>query len=382
MMKMKLPSLTVILLLLVGGNHVAFARKMNKRKKSSSSTLLPEIPSCPIEDDTSKSAKGRGGGRGNNGGKSSSSNGKGSSQEEENTCNDPTTVVCGGTYTGQVTLEASLQCPGDDITAITMVGPNAVLDCAGNMIFNGATTEPSSGSFGILLVNGATAMNCLVEGFGDGVYMNGGNNVLKDSKVFGNADGIEMIGTGCMTIENVEAFANTDDGIDVDDPSGTLIISNFKALANGGNGIEEGTTGNLLMVLIDSMLSSNEQDGMQNGASTGSVEVELYGTNTFSGNGESGIENRLDLTTNFGTLNVFNNGDAGVSVSGTSTFVFAEGSINSVCNNAPADLESNCVDCIFVDLTGGTVVCGTQDGPAVNCVPTCPADETAASCSD
>ena len=86
-------------------------------------------------------------------------------------------------------LEAALQIKnkhGADITAITMIGPDAVLDCAGNMIFNGATTDPSSGSYGILLVNGATAMNCVVEGFGDGVYMDGGNNVLKDSKVFGN----------------------------------------------------------------------------------------------------------------------------------------------------------------------------------------------------
>lgn len=52
---------------------------------------------------------------------------------------------------------------------MTLVGPNAVLDCAGNWIVG----DTGSG-FAVRLEGGATAMNCKLSGFQDSEsYMHG-----------------------------------------------------------------------------------------------------------------------------------------------------------------------------------------------------------------
>lgn len=319
-------------------------------KKSSNDDVFKEAPSC-------SSGKGKGG-KGGKGG-----------------CKTPTIVVCEGLITDEVTLAADLACYGA-ITALTVDGPEAVLDCDGNMIFREGTPYLSDGSIGILLMNGAKAINCLVKGFTDGVYMDGGDNTLEDSILFLNQDGVQTSGDGCMTIENVQSISNAQDGI-VPTNTGTLVVKGSSSIGNGSDGIfsQVSGPGTLLLALEDILLASNDDDGFNNDAYS-AVTTQVFGSSKIIDNGDEGIELEAGTVTFVDEATIINNDADGIDLQG-GIATFDVGSSVSVCDNRGQDLDG----AAFTDLSAGGLVCDVLQNNVVgiNCVD-CPVDETAAAC--
>ena len=100
------------------------------------------------------------------------------------------TVQCGQTFTGEeLELTEDLYCPqttsGD--CAITLEGEDAVLDCNQFMI-----DGDSSVGNGICILNGASAINCHVQKFGNGIYVEDGGEVNDCEVMFNDEFGIRI----------------------------------------------------------------------------------------------------------------------------------------------------------------------------------------------
>ena len=142
---------------------------------------------------------------------------------------EPPAITCGQTFTDQkVVLSDDLFCTDDSAgatdsfnAAIKISGRNAVLDCKGHTISQRSTKNAAfcDGSFlkanreatkkscdlfyqnGIVLVDGATAINCKVEHFQTGIYVGKGGEIKK-SEVSGNRIGVAVrneVATGSTT---------------------------------------------------------------------------------------------------------------------------------------------------------------------------------------
>jgi len=114
------------------------------------------------------------------------------------------TVQCGQTFTGEeLELTEDLYCPqttsGD--CAITLEGEDAVLDCNQFMI-----DGDSSVGNGICILNGASAINCYVQKFLIGIYVENGGEVKDCEVMFNDGFGIyvknEASSTSKMKISN------------------------------------------------------------------------------------------------------------------------------------------------------------------------------------
>ena len=149
--------------------------------------------------------------------------------DEEEFCEEDTIIECGATFTDEnIVLSHDLLCTDqvesatdDELkalnAAITLTGPNASIDCKGRTIRQIPTGQFAPGcqfgvgppfelsdsrkemklncrlyyQAGILLLNGATAVNCGVEQFYHGIYIvNGGD--LKKSEISGNRFGVAI----------------------------------------------------------------------------------------------------------------------------------------------------------------------------------------------
>mmetsp|Transcript_28703 Transcript_28703/g.53916 ORF Transcript_28703/g.53916 Transcript_28703/m.53916 type:complete len:477 (+) Transcript_28703:223-1653(+) len=166
------------------------------------------------------------------------------------------TVTCGDVFTGFVKLTSNLVCDrgartadgdpydGRSVQAITLDGPGSLLDCDGNTImmpvatFQGGEEE----SAGIVLKNGAKAINCNVVGFATGVLMENGNNVLKNSMVGGSQNNIRTMGSNsCMVLDGVESTgAISGSGLQVQH-EGTMLIFDSTFTGNAGDGVFSGS---------------------------------------------------------------------------------------------------------------------------------------------
>jgi hypothetical protein len=128
----------------------------------------------------------------------------------------PTSVVqlCGEIFTNQkVVLTDNLDCgslvdPKDqEDCAVTLNGPEAEIDCQGNTLSQEATPQAfySDGPYesGICLNDGATATNCNVEKFVDGIFVTEGGEV-RNSFLTSNWFGIAALFTkdSTLTIED------------------------------------------------------------------------------------------------------------------------------------------------------------------------------------
>jgi len=143
-------------------------------------------------------------------------------------CEPEPVVTCGETFTNEVILSDNLICTDviDATTpipklktlnaAITVEGANAVIDCKGHTISQitsksaaacatnpGVDLDPSASrrqmkndcdlyyQAGIILLDGATAINCKVEQFYEGfLVVNGGEVKGKKSEAYGNKRGV------------------------------------------------------------------------------------------------------------------------------------------------------------------------------------------------
>jgi hypothetical protein len=126
----------------------------------------------------------------------------------------PTSVVqlCGESFTNQkVVLSNNLDCGSRDggvqeLCAVTLDGPGAEIDCQGNTLSQEATTPfYADGPYenGICLKNGATAINCNVQKFFDGIRVTEGGEV-RSSFLTSNLRGIVAFFTkdSTLTIED------------------------------------------------------------------------------------------------------------------------------------------------------------------------------------
>jgi len=113
------------------------------------------------------------------------------------------TVQCGQTFTGEVKLTEDLYCPQTTrgSCAITLEGEDAVLDCNQYMIDGDIRVGN-----GICLRNSASAINCYVQKFEDGIYVENGGEVNDCEVMFNDRYGIlirnEASSTTKMKISN------------------------------------------------------------------------------------------------------------------------------------------------------------------------------------
>lgn len=308
------------------------------------------------------------------------------------------TVMCGEAFTGAVSLTSPLEC--FYWNALTLTGPDAVLDCGGNLIF---TDSIVAGSIGILLQDGATAINCMVSGFETGVSMVGGANTLQDSTIFDNGDGVITSGDsgdGSMTIQGVVAFGNNNgdvtsagDGVQVGS-SGAISIVDLESMDNYSDGLSFYVpTGTTLDASVEGLnLLSAGSDNLEvaavdsGGAEAGAITLTFMGENRITEANIYGLRLAGPGGTYIlgGVLDISGNGNSGIRlVDGTA--IFPPDSVATVCNNEAATSQ----DPIDIDLEGGAVinqsgqctplVCGIVDddiGSGLVCEQDCPLEGT------
>jgi len=129
-------------------------------------------------------------------------------------CGGTVTCDCGDTVTASVTLAQDLGVCTQ--TALRVVGPGVVLDCAGHTITG---NDQSNAKFGIQLdgTTGAEVRNCRVTSFRRGLRIDGGSgNRLVDNESFANTYGIDVAGatTGNTLVGNL-VRDNRDEGVHV-----------------------------------------------------------------------------------------------------------------------------------------------------------------------
>jgi hypothetical protein len=323
------------------------------------------------------SSKGKGattcGGKGKGSTGSVGKGGKGSSD----VCTEPIApLLCGATIDNiQVQLATSLGCTAD-LTALTVVGPEAVLDCNGNMVYrvtDGVANPLADGSIGILLLDGATAINCYVKGYGVGVEIDG-DGTLADSTVFRNRVGVSVSGTDmCASIDNTRILNNEEDAIRTDDdPTGSLVVSGSQLLANGEEGIDASTTGDLALVVEDTDIIGN----LGSGIDVSGPDVSLAGSNVILANTEEGLFVQSGTTATINdTTSIYGSGAEGIV--GDGSVILAEGSSVTVCESTATDITVTSVQ----DLSAGGLVCDSSTTAGLMCSSGCVASQEASSCS-
>mmetsp|Transcript_28715 Transcript_28715/g.53954 ORF Transcript_28715/g.53954 Transcript_28715/m.53954 type:complete len:480 (+) Transcript_28715:129-1568(+) len=374
-----------------------------------------------------------------------------SSQVEDGQLYTPpdTEIKCGGeTLSGFVKLTSNLVCDADadetndgydggDVKAITISGPGSVLDCDGNTIMMPVGTAPGDsvedGSVGIVLENGAFAINCKVSGFNTGVWMKGRNNVLKNSLVGGaTTDNISTSGYGCMTVDGVESVGAGEDGLQIDH-AGTMQVfaSTFQgngdevgdgiftddgvdlcftadevnAIGNSGRGLNlfhsgpaylkrtnasfnEGDAGvfrfddsGSTLTLEDVKLIGNVGDGLF----AQDVDITTYGTVTSLGNGDDGVEflafsgNNVDINVK-GDLVLEGSGSNGLSLDNTDGAVSVsvkDCAFLKSCSNIDPDIVASAGSGTIMFEEGVDVTCDEVHDDLIgefSCSKDCPND--------
>jgi hypothetical protein len=307
------------------------------------------------------------------------------------------TLMCGYAFTGAVSLTSPLECT--TATALTLDGADAVLDCGGNLIFADAIV---SGSIGILLQNGATAINCMVSGFETGVSMDGGDNTLQDSTIFDNGIGVVTSGDsgdGSMTIQGVVAFANDNNGAsDAGDgvrvgSSGAISIVDLESMDNFNDGLSfyvptgtkldasvEGL--NLLSAGEDNLEVAAEESTESGAGGAGAITLTFMGENKITEANTMGLrlagpEGIYNLG---GVLDISGNGDRGIILT-AGTVIFPPDSVATVCNNeaatsgTPTDIDLDVGEAINQSGQCTPLVCGNVDdniGSGLVCEQSCP----------
>lgn len=318
----------------------------------------PEPPSCPnfpISSGNGKSGKG-----GKSGGGKSGKGGKGG-KSSSGSCGDggtEDTVVCGGApyVNTTLTLTKDLFCNGDfgrDGPIIEMQGPDALLDCDGNSI-QGTVDD----GIGVLLVDGASVVNCNFKGF---------------------YSSVETQGVGCSTIMNVNAAFAGQDGISIEN-SGTAILSGVTVTGPASDGVEIGTSGSDTdVVLHDVTVTGAGSNGIR--LTGGMGPVGLYGDVVVEFNDGSGFQVGASafVITAYCNFSILNNGNDGISLfTENNNITFADGSVTTACYHSEEDDIDG--DNGLFQMTGATIVCDSITDPGnVTCTP-CPPLENVTGC--
>lgn len=155
------------------------AAKMKKVKKTPSTLASPEFRTCAPLDSSSGKGKGKKGHMNGKHGK----HGKQEKIQNEESCSETLVVAAGSNITTSVTLTETLLCGGVD-PCLNVTGPDAVLDCAGNIISSKDELidfrDPTS--TGVVLSDGATVRNCRIMQFDTAILVGDGDNVRQQCR--------------------------------------------------------------------------------------------------------------------------------------------------------------------------------------------------------
>ena len=243
-------------------------------------------------------------------------------------------IQCGIAFSESVTLTGDLFCDGDDTdTFITMQGDDTILDCNGYKIF-GSNVEREG--LAVLLTGGASAINCPIGNVNEGISIqgNGCSTVMNVALAFTNDDSIVITNSGTTVLDSIVIESSNQDGIDVEDGGGLVIMS-------------------------DITVSGVSEDGIClffGGATVklyGDIFIEKAGADGFAFDGVG-----FDVTA-YCRLTLFDNED-GISFDDTSSgsFTFESGSTTTSCFNTNADIEG-------IESSGAGFV--TNNGANVQC---------------
>uniref|UniRef100_A0A6U3YIX6 Right handed beta helix domain-containing protein n=1 Tax=Skeletonema marinoi TaxID=267567 RepID=A0A6U3YIX6_9STRA len=306
------------------------------------------------------------------------------------------TVQCGQTFTGEVKLTEDLYCPQTTSgnCAITLEGEDAVLDCNQYMIDGDIRVGN-----GICLRNSASAINCYVQKFEDGIYVENGGEV-NECEVMFNIFGIrienEASSTTKMKISNTYIHDNGDSGIyfvgsgESPESSETSIeVNNVKSNLNGGLGMFVGGRNVKLEVQVtDSETSNNDNSGIvisKLGRSDAAVDLELDGIisryNENFGVYVSSVTGDVKVK---GDVNLYKNGLSGFYAEDANVDIVVErrGALNS-CGHLATGSFDNDIGSAGVGLatfSGNGYTCDSTSpnlSDIITCdpCPTCPSDD-------
>lgn len=273
--------------------------------------------------------------------------GKGKGKGKSSKC-VPSLVSCFESIMSYAEMERSLNCEqanefgatggtGSDVS-LTLIGPEAELDCKGNMIFSRGD-PPGTGTIGVQLIGGATIKNCFIKGFDIAVEMIDGDNTVEDSTIFRNTDGIKSTGGGCNSVENTQVINSFNDAISVLN-HGVFILKDSQVLDSNSDGIvvdlvDDG--GEVYVVLEDSSVFTTHEHqafGIEDG---GQVFVELYGENRFVDSSDQGFKERSPETAShtsvYGELIIEYSGEDGLDLQDGGVLVIRDEAILEVCNS-------------------------------------------------
>lgn len=255
-----------------------------------------------------------------------------------------------------ITLQTDLFCNTTTIfeeePLITMQGPNALLDCNGFSII-GVSVSPELKGIGVLLLDGASAINCDIRHLFRGVY---------------------TAGDGCTTIENVAVSFAGNDAIRINN-TGNAILSDIFIENTGQDGISyyvppsgDDDDNHQLFVLNGAMILRPAIDGIYWDGDA-SVVSEFFGRIVLEHMGRYAIreDSGKNEMTVFGSLT---SKGGGVIIGGSTNVTFAQGSESSICFSPEKDLISLPTSSFTIEH-GAYVQCERTLGTDAVCTEAC-----------
>mmetsp|Transcript_13209 Transcript_13209/g.16829 ORF Transcript_13209/g.16829 Transcript_13209/m.16829 type:complete len:402 (+) Transcript_13209:37-1242(+) len=301
------------------------------------------------------------------------------------------TVQCGQTFTGEVKLTEDLYCPQTTSgnCAITLEGEDAVLDCNQYMIDGDIRVGN-----GICLRNGASAINCNVQKFKDGIYVENGGEVNDCEVMFNDVFGIqvqnEASSTTKMKISNTYIHDNAGgsgifflgSGESPESSETSIEVNNVKSNHNVIGMSFAGVNVKLEVQVKDSETSNNSGSGIVilKKIFDAAVDVELDGIisryNGVYGLLVSSVTGDVKVK---GAVNLYKNGNSGFDVSAYDVDIVVErrGALNSCGHLASGSFDEDISSAGLATFSGNGYTCDSTSpnlSDIITCdpCPTCP----------
>jgi hypothetical protein len=171
------------------------------------------------------------------------------------------------------------------------------------------------------------------------------NNIVIDGGSGGPSLEIEIdtpaVNTYNVTLENVEVKNNLNNigaYIDNDESTGSVTVNNSRFINNGDNddGLQIDAMGNVTLLNVIATDNGDEGAEINNTDSSASATVQVLGTNVFTGNSGDGLNIRSDGNITLNNITADNNLDNGIDIDntpGTTNATFTVTGTNSFSGN-------------------------------------------------
>ena len=201
-----------------------------------------------------------------------------------------TYIINDNTITGNTENGIDISVQADAILSANMAR-NTI---TGNTTNGIRTTEMVNNASDLRGVTGTWVANTITGNTNDGIQLDaasdnliiGGAGADRNTIMNNGGDGVEITGSGDLTLNNNLISTNTEAGIDIDTRSASdVTITNNDITLNLGDGIEfaNGTSGSFALTITDNIIDFNEGRGFDvlarpGGAGSSSIDI------TFNGN--------------------------------------------------------------------------------------------------